>query len=631
MPENTVKIVLEASDKTKEAFASLESSFKKSWLAISAAAAGFVLATKQAFDFARSVASAVNDIDRQSKVLGISTDELQKWQHAAKMSDVNAEELAVGIKLLSRNMEEAASGSGDAAKYFSAMGVSVKTTEGHLRPINDIMGDIMDKFASWEDGPRKIAIALQLFGRSGETLIPLLNQGRSGFERFAEEARKLGIILSPDLVRKGSEAEDILKRLEERAKATKLSFAPLVSETTKAVDSILKDFNRLDTWLKENKSTDWFPWLRDLNKWIKENSLDAWLAKVGIYTEKYKKSQEYIMAWEPGATPLPKAPPPGPPRDFEKYYKEQQVYYETLGKRGEELERGAYGGMEEKAFWDQLDRGREIEENLKKVELERAQQLADDMFPSMETVKKITEEMTAGSKALRQKLVEMQSLVTEFGWEDYASGAADASNETTRSVNQMVIASTASADRIRQAQASIQEFGSQISSVWSSHISSMIKGTETFAEGIKGIFTDMASYVIEQITKMAMNWALFGNTGGTSVTGGLLGLLGGALGLSEGGHLPGPFIPIRAFAGGGYADRPTLGLIGEGGEGEWIIPDSKMKGGGQTYVTIINNVNAVDTQSFGDAVKRNPGSIMQVISEDAETAGVMRDIVKKLR
>lgn len=37
-----------------------------------------------------------------------------------------------------------------------------------------------------------------------------------------------------------------------------------------------------------------------------------------------------------------------------------------------------------------------------------------------------------------------------------------------------------------------------------------------------------------------------------------------------------PLVSAPAFAEGGYVNRPTLGLIGEAGEGEYIIPESKM-------------------------------------------------------
>jgi hypothetical protein len=175
------------------------------------------------------------------------------------------------------------------------------------------------------------------------------------------------------------------------------------------------------------------------------------------------------------------------------------------------------------------------------------------------------------------------------------------------------------ADEIESTARAMESIGKEISGIWSSHIGAMLKGTETFAEGIKGIFKDMAEYAIEQITRMAMNWALFGNmtgkSGGASFfgtsAGGYGGLIGGILSLfrlKEGGYLPGQFIPIHQFASGGYVKRPTLGMIGEGGEGEYIIPESKMRGGETIVNYTVMNIEATDVDSFerkyGPAVTR---------------------------
>ena len=39
----------------------------------------------------------------------------------------------------------------------------------------------------------------------------------------------------------------------------------------------------------------------------------------------------------------------------------------------------------------------------------------------------------------------------------------------------------------------------------------------------------------------------------------------------------------RPFAKGGYVDKPTNALIGEGGEGEYVIPESKLSATMQNY------------------------------------------------
>lgn len=200
-------------------------------------------ATERMYDFAKSVSSAANDIERQSKLIGVSSEAFQQWQYAAKMADVSNESLNTGLKFLARNMEEASQGTGDAAKWFQAMGISVKDASGNLRPLDQMMGQVADKFASWEDGPRKIAISMALFGRSGQDLVPLMNQGAAGIQKYMQEVKKLGGVLSDDLLQAGSKVEDQFKRLETKFDALKmklgLPFAEsFVNEITKMVDAV---------------------------------------------------------------------------------------------------------------------------------------------------------------------------------------------------------------------------------------------------------------------------------------------------------------------------------------------------------------------------------------------------------
>jgi hypothetical protein len=128
-----------------------------------------------------------------------------------------------------------------------------------------------------------------------------------------------------------------------------------------------------------------------------------------------------------------------------------------------------------------------------------------------------------------------------------------------------------------------ESIGADINNIWSSNISQMIADGQKFGDAMKEIFLDMGNYAISQIIKIAMNMAIFGNTSGTY-----------------------SFIPIKAFGAGGYADQPTLGIIAERGEREWIIPESKMPGG-QTIInnTVVNNIRANDVDSFRRLMDEN--------------------------
>lgn len=75
---------------------------------------------------------------------------------------------------------------------------------------------------------------------------------------------------------------------------------------------------------------------------------------------------------------------------------------------------------------------------------------------------------------------------------------------------------------------------------------------------------------------------------------------------------------IRPLAMGGIVDRPTLALIGEGGENEYVIPESKMQqflggSGGNTNVTVTNYINGAQdprmvAQEVSDAIMSALGS-----------------------
>jgi|GEM_PF-1952648 len=109
----------------------------------------------------------------------------------------------------------------------------------------------------------------------------------------------------------------------------------------------------------------------------------------------------------------------------------------------------------------------------------------------------------------------------------------------------------------------------------------------------------------------------------------LFSLFGGASGMffSDGGVLrSGRLVP---FASGGVFDRPTvfrmangMGLMAEEGP-EAVMPLGRtatgelgVKGMGSGGVVIVNNIRAIDTQSFADVCRRNPQAITQTVSSE---------------
>lgn len=226
MAEKQLKLVLTVDDKGSAVLKSFQSSLDQTaksagatagalnlikWDAITNLASKAFSAIKTVDNLATSTANAGDQIERNARITGLGIDAYQKLQYAARMADVEMESLSTGMKFLSRNMVEASEGGNTAARYFSAMGISVKDATGQLKPLDIIMREIASKFSSWEDGPRKIALAMAIFGRSGQEMIPILNQGAAGLSAMGREFERLGGP-SAEAITKLSEADNVFKR-----------------------------------------------------------------------------------------------------------------------------------------------------------------------------------------------------------------------------------------------------------------------------------------------------------------------------------------------------------------------------------------------------------------------------------
>lgn len=162
------------------------------------------------------VKESIDAADATSKLaqsLGMSTEQVSRFSYAADLAGTSQEDLASAVAKLSKHAADAAAGGKEATAVFTAMGLEVKKSDGTLRSTDELLGDVADRFKSYEDGAAKTALAQELFGKSGAKLIPFLNQGRDGLAELAAEADMLGITLTTSAGRAAEEFNDNLTRL----------------------------------------------------------------------------------------------------------------------------------------------------------------------------------------------------------------------------------------------------------------------------------------------------------------------------------------------------------------------------------------------------------------------------------
>jgi len=206
----------------------------------------------------RSVLAYADGLGKLSQKTGITTETLSALQLGARLADVDMGALETSLKKLAVSMSEAGQGGKESTLAFQQIGVAVTAVDGTLRATDDVLGDVAEAFARMPDGAQKAALAVQLFGRSGTDLIPLLNEGRAGLQNFREEARRLGVEVGSETAKRAEEFNDNLTRLGNAAKGAGLAVAEQFLPQMAAVSSSLvaatksgEDFGRFGEGLRE--------------------------------------------------------------------------------------------------------------------------------------------------------------------------------------------------------------------------------------------------------------------------------------------------------------------------------------------------------------------------------------------
>lgn len=210
-------------------------------VALASAATATAIAVKNAIDSA-------DELGKLSQKIGISVEALSGLKVAADLSGVSLDQLQGGIVRLARAQDDAAKGQGKFADLFASLGVSTTDASGRLRATNDVLLDLSEVFKSLPDGAEKTALAVELFGRSGADLIPLLNLGIEGVSGLTQEALDLNQVLDSKTSKAAEEFNDNLTKI--RLGATGLAnelargLLPTLLDITDALTDLAKAANQ---------------------------------------------------------------------------------------------------------------------------------------------------------------------------------------------------------------------------------------------------------------------------------------------------------------------------------------------------------------------------------------------------
>lgn len=183
-----------------------------------------------------------------SQKTGVAVESLARFKKAAATSGTDIDTVARSLVKLSRGMVEAAStGKGKAADALNTLGLSATSAGGKIKTADQLTLEIANKFQRMGNDARKTSLAMDLFGRAGAEMIPMLNMGGSAIEN-------LSVKMTEAFARKADEYSDKLAILSGKVGALgadlTIALLPALQSVTDAVTGFVTAFNALPDVVK---------------------------------------------------------------------------------------------------------------------------------------------------------------------------------------------------------------------------------------------------------------------------------------------------------------------------------------------------------------------------------------------
>lgn len=219
--------------------------------------AGIVNGLKQAVDM---TAETADGIDKGAAQLGISREAYQKWDYAlqqsgASISDVKKGLMNMRLALMATqtpfaDAEDSVDGLADKAVGLSAdayeairdLGLMDKLTAKEFGSAEELMDAALKSLASFDGSKEERGVLVtKLFGRGGDVLNDMLDEGYDGVQALLKQADSLGLVMSDDEIDNAVAYGDAVADLQAELKAIQSAFvADIIPNLTSAVKEVTK-------------------------------------------------------------------------------------------------------------------------------------------------------------------------------------------------------------------------------------------------------------------------------------------------------------------------------------------------------------------------------------------------------
>jgi len=211
MANTSLNILITATDKASKALASINGQLQtlsKAGKVMMGVGVGLGAAMLKVTN---NYSKAGDEVAKMAKRTGWATTSLSELRHVANLSDLSLDGLETGLKRMSSTILDAEDGLSTAVRAFDRLGVSVDDLKG-MGP-EEQFWTIANAIAGIEDPTLKAALAVDIFGRSGTDMLPMLAEGSEGIDAMRQEAHDLNLVFDEESAKAAEAFEDNKTRL----------------------------------------------------------------------------------------------------------------------------------------------------------------------------------------------------------------------------------------------------------------------------------------------------------------------------------------------------------------------------------------------------------------------------------
>ena len=156
--------------------------------------------------------AAANQLRLTADELGVTTDELQRYEFAAEATGLKTKDVTLAFRYLERSMSGISAASQGSSKALTKLHIKATDATGKVRPLWEVLGDLSDKMQ--KDPGRAVGMAMSVLGRGGAAMVPILKQGRAGLDSLKEAFDATSMGLRGDFIEAAKRAQLDLTRLK---------------------------------------------------------------------------------------------------------------------------------------------------------------------------------------------------------------------------------------------------------------------------------------------------------------------------------------------------------------------------------------------------------------------------------